>query len=297
MSEAISALARAKVNLSLEILRKRADGYHEIETILQSVDLFDRLDIKLLDSDEIRITSNDPELPTGRGNLCYQAVLKLRQASGKNIGAEIRIEKNIPVGAGLGGGSSDAAAVLLGLNEIAGLELEMEELERLAASIGSDVPFMLHGGTMFAGGRGEKLIPLTGLKRGCFLIVKPGVEISTTWAYSNYNFRLTRHRRRFNLKAVNAILARFPEVALSFKNSLEDAVCPAHPQIAEVLEELIATKPCFASMSGSGSALYAIYRSEANAAKVAERFSVRGLFTAVAGPAPRAVELFPYAAH
>jgi 4-diphosphocytidyl-2-C-methyl-D-erythritol kinase len=285
--------ARAKVNLALEILHKRRDGYHEIETILQSIELHDRLDIEINRSGRVVITCSDPDIPTDETNLCFRAIESMRPHIGSDLGADIHIEKHIPPNAGLGGGSSDAAAVILAVARASVLDLSPTVLEGAAAAVGSDVPFMLYGGTMFARGRGEVLTKLTPLRRGNFLIVKPPVDISTAWAYKNVNFQLTKHRYRFNLKAVNALLARFPDVTLSFRNALEDVVCPSYPLVYEVLEELLASRPYVASMSGSGSAIFAIYESEARASQLAERFSVRGFFTAVAKPSPRAVDLNP----
>lgn len=293
----IAAHACAKLNLSLEVLRKRSDGYHEIETIFQSVSLRDELQIQFHRDREIRISVSDPEIPTDAGNLCYRAVEEIRSLTGVDFGADIAIIKRIPAGAGLGGGSSDAAAVLLACNSALNLRIPVETLERAALRLGSDVPFLLHGGTMLGRGRGEVLSPLRGLGKVWFVIVKPPVNISTEWVYKNYNFRLTKHRYRINLKAANTLLARFPEVKVSFRNALEDAVCPAYPAVAGVLDELLATDPRFASMSGSGSAVYAVYRSEAKAVRVAQRFSVQGHFTAVAEPTARAVEMFPISAH
>lgn len=285
------ALARAKVNLSLEVLRRRPDGYHEIESILQSIDLHDELDIGLSRDGRIAITSDDPEIPTGKSNICHRAICALRSHAGSSLGATIHIRKRIPHSAGLGGGSADAAAVLLATRAGMVPDLPMDELERVGAEVGSDVPFMLHGGTMLARGRGERLTPLTALGGGVFVIVKPSVDISTSDVYRRVTFGLTRPRYRINLKAVNALLSRFPRVSLTFRNALEDVVCPAHPLIAELLEELLAWQPRFASMSGSGSALYAIVEDESTALEMAERFSVRGFFTAVAQPSPRSVEL------
>ena len=171
------------------------------------------------------------------------------------------------------------------------LRLPMEDLESLAAQLGSDVPFMLHGGTMLGRGRGELLTPLEDMKGGYFVIVKPTINISTAWVYENLNLALTKHRPRTNLKAVNAVLSRFPAVTASFRNALEDVVCPAFPVVSGVLNELLATHPSFASMSGSGAALYAIYDSEAKAVETAERFSVRGFYSSVARPAKRAVDI------
>ena len=172
------------------------------------------------------------------------------------------------------------------------LDLSPSELESAALDLGSDVPFMLYGGTMFGRGRGEILTRLTPLDAGFFLIVKPTVNISTADVFKKVSFHLTRHRYRFNLKAVNALLAKFPNVTLSFRNVLEDVVCPSYPLVYEVLEELMASDPYFAAMSGSGSALFAIYGNEERASQLAERYSVQGFFTAVAEPSAQAVDLY-----
>jgi 4-diphosphocytidyl-2-C-methyl-D-erythritol kinase len=285
--------ACAKVNLSLEVLRKRPDGYHEIETILQSIDLHDELDIEFNRSGRITITTTDPDVPTDERNTCFRAVEALRELAGRDIGAGIRIIKRIPHSSGLGGASSDAAAVIVAGVRAAGLSPPMAALEQVAARVGSDVPFMLHGGTMLARGRGELLTPLTPIQRGFFLIVKPPVDISTAAVYQGVNLTLTRHRYRINLKAVNALLARFPEASFTFRNALEEVVCPAYPVVSEVLGDLLASQPRFASMSGSGSALFAVYDREARASQLAGRFAAQGYFTAVARPSLRAVEICP----
>lgn len=290
-----TAKARAKVNLALEVLGRRRDGYHDIETIFQSIDLYDELDIRLNRSGQVVVACDDPDIPADETNLCSRALVRMRAHAGSDLGAVIHLHKNIPQAAGLGGGSADAAAVILAVNEGEGLNLPLQMLEKAALDCGSDVPFMLRGGTMLGRGRGEVLTPLHGLRRGVFLIVKPPVDIATAWVYKNLNFQLTRHRYRFNLKAVNAVLGRFPDVALSFRNALEDVVCPSYPSVREVLEELLASRPYFAAMTGSGSALFAIVESEQDAGRLADRFSLRGFYTAVAKPSPRAVDLCPAA--
>jgi 4-diphosphocytidyl-2-C-methyl-D-erythritol kinase len=215
----------------------------------------------------------------------------MRRHAGKSLGARIHIQKNIPVGAGLGGGSANAAGVILAIDSALGLRTPMPELEAVAAALGSDVPFMLHGGTMLGRGRGEKLTPLTPLKGGFFTIVHPNVTISTSWAYANFSFALTKRRPRINLKTVNTVLARFPGIVGQFRNDLENVVCPAYPVVSGVLDELLSTRPSYASMTGSGSALYAVYDSEAKAGEAAERFSVRGFYSSVARPAKRAIDI------
>jgi 4-diphosphocytidyl-2-C-methyl-D-erythritol kinase len=287
------ATARAKVNLALEVLRRRGDGYHEIETIFQTISLADELEMSFNRTSEVRISCNDPDIPADDRNLCARAIEVMRDHAGRDLGAVIRIDKKIPQCAGLGGGSADAAAVILAVNRAEGLDLPQDALDRAALECGSDVPFMLRGGTMLGRGRGEELTRLTPIQRGVFVIVKPPVDISTAWVYKNVNFQLTRHRYRFNLKAVNAILARFPNVGISLRNALEDVVCPSYPSVSEVLEELLSSRPFMASMSGSGSALFAVVENENKASRLAERFAVRGFFTAVAVPCARAVDLYP----
>ena len=290
-SDPLDVVTRAKVNLSLEVIRKRPDGFHEIETILQSIDLADRMGIQLTNDGRIHIQCDAPEIPTDERNLCHRAIVAMRTVAGRSLGARITLEKKIPAGAGLGGGSSNAAGVMLAVERALRLETPPKTLAAIAAGLGSDVPFMLSGGTAVGRGRGEILTPVDPIKSGFFVVVKPEVSIPTAWVYSNLSFRLTHHRPRLNLRAVSAVLARFPKTELPYRNALEDIVLRAYPSVAKILEELISERPCFASMTGSGSALYAIFDRETRAREVAERFSVRGLFASVAKPAKQAVNI------
>jgi 4-diphosphocytidyl-2-C-methyl-D-erythritol kinase len=287
----VRAITRAKVNLSLEIIRRRSDGFHEIETIFQSISLADELTIEWNGDGAIEISCSDPGIPVDETNLCHRAVVAMRGHAGDDLGARIHIEKRIPSSAGLGGGSSNAAGVILAVDRALKLRLPDRNLEAVAAGLGSDIPFMIHGGTMLGRGRGEILTRLSEMKKCYFTIVKPPVSISTAWVYDHLNLALTKHKPRINLRTVNAVLARFPGVTASFRNALEDVVCPTHPVVSGILDELLATRPSFASMSGSGSALYAIYDNEAQAVETAERFSVQEFYSSVATPAKRAVEI------
>ena len=290
-SARIQITTRAKVNLSLEVIRRRDDGYHEIETILQCIDLADTIELELTSDANIEIECSAPDIPTDERNLCHRAIVAMRPVAGASLGARMRIEKRIPSGAGMGGGSSNGAGIMLAVCRALRLDVPIEKLERVAASLGSDVPFFLHGGTMLGRGRGEILTPLQPLKGGVFLIVKPEVSIPTAWVYSQPSFGLTSHRPRLNLRAANSVLARFPRSVLPFRNALEAAVVPAYPVVARLLEELLSEQPCFASMTGSGSAVYAIFTREDRAVEVARRFAGRGLFTSVAKPARQAIEI------
>ena len=180
----LTVTTRSKVNLSLEVIRRREDGYHEIETILQCIDLADTMEVDLTDDARVTIECDVPEIPTDERNLCHRALVAMRPLAGPSLGARIRLRKHVPIGAGLGGGSANAAGVLLAVRHGLRLETPMPVLERIAASIGSDVPFFLHGGTMLGRGRGEVLTPLAPIKGGVFLIVKPPVSIPTAWVYS-----------------------------------------------------------------------------------------------------------------
>jgi len=279
------------VNLSLEVIRRRDDGYHEIETIFQCIDLADIIDIELTSDSRIEIECSVADIPTDDRNLCHRAIVAMRSRSVPSLGARMHIEKHIPSGAGLGGGSGNAAGVLLAVCRGLRVDVPARELERIAAGLGSDVPFFLHGGTMLGRGRGDILDPLEPLRSGFFLVVKPEVSIPTAWVYSQPTFGLTSHRPRLNLRSVNSVLARFPRSGLPFRNALEAAVLPAYPVVARLMEELLSEQPCFASMTGSGSAVYAIFEHEARAVEVARRFAARGLFASVAKPARQAVEI------
>jgi 4-diphosphocytidyl-2-C-methyl-D-erythritol kinase len=282
---------RAKVNLSLEVIRRRDDGFHEIETVFQCIDLADTLEIELTDDARVEIACDSPGIPTDERNLCHRALVAMRPLAGPSLGARIRLHKRIPEGAGLGGGSANAAGVILAVRRGLRLDTPLATLEKIGASIGSDVPFLMHGGTMLGRGRGEILTALEPLRGGVFLVVKPPVSISTAWVYSNPIFRLTSHRPRLNLRSVNSVLARFPRGTLPFRNALEPVVLRAYPVVGKLLEELLSERPCFASMTGSGSAVFAIFAQEDQAVEAARRFSVRGLFASVAKPAKQAIDV------
>lgn len=290
-TRSFQVVTRAKVNLSLEVIRRREDGFHEIETLFQCIDLADRIHIEFNEDRHIEIACDAPGIPTDETNLCHRALVAMRHFAGPGLGARIRLEKRIPAGAGLGGGSANAAGILRVVQQAFRLDIPAATLQKTAAALGSDVPFLLHGGTAIGRGKGEILTPLTPLKRGFFVVVKPEVSIPTAWVYSGFNFRLTSHRPRLNLSTANSVLTRFPRGRLPFRNALEDVVLPAYPAVARLLEELQDDRPCFASMTGSGSAVFAIFEHQADADQVAKRFSVRGLFASVAKPAKQAIDI------
>ena len=186
MTQTISLMAPAKINLSLRILAKRPDGFHELETLMAPIGLADAIEVSHGMGHGITLTCNDPELSTGSENLCVKAAEAFRMATGLDHGIAITLLKRIPHGAGLGGGSSDAAAVLKGLNELFDYPLVEEELHQIASALGSDVPFFLHGGAAVCRGRGEILGEARALPERTLLLIKPPFPVPTAWAYRHY---------------------------------------------------------------------------------------------------------------
>lgn len=275
-----SLIAPAKINLYLEIIGDRSDGYHELAMILQSIDLADQIDIHPASTETIRVHCNHPQVPTDNSNLAYRAAAlmatKFADAFRNFGGIDITIKKRIPVAAGLAGGSTNAAAVLVGIDLLWNLGLTFAELEELGATLGSDVPFCISGGTAIATGRGEQLSPLPSLDHIHIVLAKyRSLEVSTPWAYNTYRqeFGGTYIRDTANLadranavhsgEIVKAIVNKNTvEIAQKLHNDLEKVVLPAYPQVLH-LRELFATQPGVLGtmMSGSGPSVFAIVES------------------------------------
>lgn len=276
-----SLIAPAKINLYLEIIGSRTDGYHELAMILQSIDLSDQIDIHTASTENIRIYCNHPQVPTDKTNLVYKAAdlmaKEFPQAFSNFGGVDITIKKNIPVAAGLAGGSSNAAAVLVGIDLLWDLGLTQSELEELGANLGSDVPFCIGGGTAIATGRGEKLSPLQSLDNLHIVLAKyRSLEVSTPWAYKTYRQQFginyiqdtdtfAARASAFHSEAmVKAILHRnTEEIAQKIHNDLEKVVLPAYPQVLQLRELFANQKEVLGTMmSGSGPSVFAIVESQ-----------------------------------
>jgi 4-diphosphocytidyl-2-C-methyl-D-erythritol kinase len=276
------------VNLVLELLGRRTDGYHEIATVMQAVDLSDRIVLEAAESLELRTTA--PGIPTDASNLALAAALRLREAAGIERGARITLDKRIPIAAGLGGGSTDAAAVLLGLNRLWGLRWPLDRLAEVAVTLGMDVPFFLRGGVAFATGRGEKLDRMRGVALA-LVLVNPRYPSSTAEAYGRTTPAMYSDGRR--ARAVMSALAtrRAERVAGTLYNGLEAAAAPVQPQIGQMKAALLAAGALGALMSGSGPTVFGIARSLDHARQIQRRvrkaswecWAVRTL----AGPAVR----------
>ena len=262
----ISLKAPAKINWFLSVLNKREDGYHNIISPMQCVDLFDVLSFE--EDEEIHLLS-DLDIPA-EGNLAYKAAALLKKVSSYKRGARIELQKNIPVAAGLGGGSSDAASALIGLNRLWGLNFDKVTLMRIAAEIGSDVPFFLSGALSLAEGRGEKVTDLNTEASAILLLVKPDVSVSTSWAYHSYKTGLTK--KTVDIKLFCQALARENFIFLRDMvfNDLEDVVISKYPVVGELKKILLQNGALFSLMSGSGSTVFGVFQSVEAAVKASE---------------------------
>lgn len=262
---------RAKINLTLDVLYKREDGYHELETIFQSIDLYDVLEFKPYKKDII-IKCNHPGLPTDAGNIVYAAANLLKKEYNIDKGIEITIDKNIPVGSGLGGGSSNGAGTLKMLNILWDLNLPMERLMELGKRLGADIPFCLLGGTALARGIGERLEPLPPFPTKWLVLVKPNFSVSTSWAYQNINFQ--KGARDSNIQNIIQELDRWDiRKAIPYlRNKFEEVVIPAYPEINKIKEKMVDLGGELALMSGSGPVVFGICKDKKGARQIYNYF-------------------------
>ena len=316
----LTVLAPAKINLHLEVLGLRADGFHELAMVMQTLDLVDRLHFRPTADARLSLTCDDPTLDCGPYNLILKAAEALRSRVGlPELGAEIQLEKRIPVGAGLAGGSSDAAATLLGLQVLWGVELEPAALMELAAELGSDVPYCLKGGLQLCFGRGERLEParqeptglepigaLTELGLGVLLVKHPASSVSTPWAYGRCrelrgDFYLEREddfeQRRQALRQ-GPLLAGLRQLSAlpPLRNDLQSVVAPEVTSVGRALEILRQAPDVLAvAMSGSGPSVFALFGDGAGAERAAaalvEPLAAEGLAWWCARTRPKGVSL------
>ena len=269
-----------KVNLLLNILGRRADGFHELETLMHPVNVFDQLSFSRIPNG-VQLSCNEAILPTDSRNLVHRAATQFLQTAGVGEGVRIHLEKRIPLAAGLGGGSGNAATTLLGLNELFGSPLPPEQLTSLAAALGSDVPFFLQTGPALGIGRGERiqsLDPFPAFRDAAFVLVHPGFGIATAWAYQQLarfpaalNGHAGRAQKLANLLQTSTLQAAAPE----FYNSLEAPALHKYP-VLELFQEFFRSEGAAATlMSGSGSTTFAIAANVNAAEALAEKFRAK----------------------
>lgn len=265
--------APAKINLFLEVLGKRPDGFHELETVMHSVDLYDRLEIR-------RISGNPKYQISGRDtgpledNLVVKAVRLFNTCLNTSHSFEIHLEKRIPVGAGLGGGSSDGAAVLFGCNELTEKPLSYDKLSSLAAELGSDVPFFLHCGTAVCRGRGEIVETITGIPAMTFILFYPGLSISTRKVYENLNLGLTNPKKTSRLFDVIFSSGKVVDINTCIFNRLEQAALETAPELIAAREKVNKLGYRNLHLSGTGSSFFQVVGDPEVRGKEAEFFNM-----------------------
>jgi 4-diphosphocytidyl-2-C-methyl-D-erythritol kinase len=249
--------APAKINLCLHVLGKRPDGYHDLAMLMQRVSLYDRIEIATTTDGEVSVTCPGLELAPGEDNIAARAATLMLKRAGSPLGVGIRIEKEIPAAAGLGGGSSDAAAVLLALNSMLDLELPLSELTALGVTLGADVPFFLLQASAWATGIGEVLEPVPDLPSVWYLLVNPGIPVSTAWVFGNWG--LTSPGRAARMR-------EFPrtteELVRLFHNDLEAVTIGRYPVVAEIKKAVLDCGAAGALMSGSGATVFGVFPDE-----------------------------------
>ena len=263
--------AFAKINLCLDVLRRKEDGYHEVEMVMTNVDIADVLEIKELEEKKILLKSDNKDLAMDETNLIYKAIVLLQKEAGKDFGIELSLEKNIPMEAGMAGGSADAAATLKAVNELFNLNISKDRLMELGASLGADIPFCIMGGTALASGIGEKLKSLKPLPKMKILIAKPNTGLSTKKVYEsldieNLNKSGFKHR---DVKEMVSIIesdkdkkTKIKEIADSLNNILELPSIKLLPFIEDIKKTMMDNNCLGCLMSGSGTAVFGIFDSD-----------------------------------
>lgn len=263
----ISLKALAKINLGLDVVRRREDGYHEVRMIMQTIHLYDRLDIKRTNEPGIQIQTNLSFLPVNENNLIYKAAKLLMDEFSITDGVSVKLDKRIPVAAGMAGGSTDAAAMLIGVNRLFSLGLTKRELMERGVQIGADVPYCIMRGTALAEGIGEALSPLPPMVKCPVLIAKPSISVSTKFVYQNLKLDDTTIHPDID-RLIDDIKAKnLHDIAAHMGNVLETVTIPNYPVIDEIKKHMLSNGAVGAMMSGSGPTVFGLFDDEDTAKK------------------------------
>ena len=273
----ITLKALAKVNLGLDVVRRREDGYHEVRMVMQTIHLYDKLDIKKTTEAGIAITSNLSYVPTNENNLVYKAGKLLIDEFDIKEGVSVHLQKRIPVAAGMAGGSSDAAAMLYGMNQIFDLGLSRKELMERGVKIGADVPYCLMRGTALAEGIGEKLTSLPPMVKCPILIAKPGISVSTKFVYENLKLNEETIHPDIDQLVKDIENKDLHAIAGHMGNVLESVTIPEYPIIAEIKEQMMKSGAINSMMSGSGPTVFGLFEDEETARKAYDDMVKSGL--------------------
>jgi 4-diphosphocytidyl-2-C-methyl-D-erythritol kinase len=275
VTQSLSLLSFAKINWSLRILGKRPDNFHEVRTTLQTISLHDQLDFELSSDQQIALSCNDPEIPTDNRNLIVRAAQALSHRYAISKGVQIQLEKTIPIQAGLGGGSSNAAVALLALAHLWQIDISANDLLAVAADVGADVPFFLFGGSVLATGTGTTLSPLPNAGVHHLIVITPKVSVSTRDAYASLQAAaLTSDTAEFILSSsqkAGIFTDSLPWLHSEFANDFESVIFDIHPEIRLVKELLLAAGANAALLSGSGSSVFGVFADQKSQQQALEK--------------------------
>ena len=275
--------AYAKINITLDVLKRRTDGYHELEMIMQSIDIFDSVEVRKTDRGEIRVFSDSSKVPEDKTNIAYKAAEKMFDFCGIKSGVDIYINKRIPVAAGLAGGSADGAAVIKAIRALFVPNENIEKFNSLAGSIGKDLPFCLKNGTAFAYGLGDELAYIKPMPESFVVLAKPDIDVPTAWVYKNLD--LNKVSERPDTRAVLEAYKKgdMDTILKNTVNVLESVTAEKNPVIKELKSYLISNGALTSSMSGSGPSVYGIFESKHKADEAAgairEKFGISEVFS------------------
>lgn len=273
----ITLKALAKINLGLDVVRRREDGYHEVRMVMQTIHLYDQLLIEKTNKPDIQIETSLPFLPTNENNLIYKAGKLLMDEFDIKKGVSVKLTKRIPVAAGMAGGSTDAAAMLYGMNELFGLGLSREQMMERGVQIGADVPYCLMRGTALAEGIGEKLTSLPPMVKCPVLIAKPKISVPTKFVYQNLKLDDTLRHPDIDQMIADIKKQDLAAIAADMGNVLETVTIPEYPVIARIKERMMESGAVNSMMSGSGPTVFGLFTDEDIAQKAYEDMRESGL--------------------
>ena len=258
-----------KINLRLDVLGKRADGYHDLRMLNSAVTVFDDIELNIIERGIIVECTDDPKVPSGEDNIVYRATKEIMAYSNKNVGVHVKIKKNIPSGAGMGGGSSNAACVLAGLNQLLKINLSRDKLIRIGLRFGADIPFFLYGSPAIATGIGENLVKVKRLPHMPVVIVSPRLSVATKWVFE----RCQPNGNHCEDLEIPREFATKKAVIKMMNNDLESVTCRQYPIVGELKDWLLKYGAIAAQMTGSGPSVFGIFADEETAQKAAKKLS------------------------
>ncbi|QUI21393.1 4-(cytidine 5'-diphospho)-2-C-methyl-D-erythritol kinase [Vallitalea pronyensis] len=273
----INIKARAKINISLDVLRRRDDGYHDVKMIMQTVNLYDKINLKKIKSDQIKLQTNLPFLPVDKRNLVYKVVQYIKEEYAIETGVFIDLFKVIPVAAGLAGGSSDAAATIIAMNKLFDLDMTMDKMMEIGTKFGADIPYCLMRGTALSEGIGEKLTPLKSFPKAYVVIAKPNISVSTAFVYNNLD--VTNIKERPDTEAIiqGIEAGDLHGICRALGNVLETVTMKEYPVIERIKTFMINNGAIGALMSGSGPSVYGLCDDKQKAYHLAHQLKVKNM--------------------